>query len=66
MAQPGFFDLSKRLYKLNEKDPLIQLNALIDWEDFRAALKVMRPVGQPKAGPRPYDSLLMFKILNRR
>jgi hypothetical protein len=62
MTQPAFCDLSDRLAKLNEKDSLAQLNAIIDWEDFRSVLKVLRPVGKPKAAPRPYDSLLRFNI----
>jgi len=53
MAQPGFFDLSERLHKLNEKDPLIQLTALIDWEDFRSVLKVMRPKASPRQALGP-------------
>ena len=30
MSQPGIFDLDNRYQKLNEKDPLINLNELID------------------------------------
>jgi len=29
--QPDFFDLDKHHIKLDERDPLIQLNPLIDW-----------------------------------
>jgi hypothetical protein len=42
MMQPGFFDLDNRHQKLDEKDPLIQLNQLIDWEQFRVSLKPIR------------------------
>jgi hypothetical protein len=32
--QPRFFDLDKRYGKLNERDPLVMLNKLIDWVAF--------------------------------
>ena len=35
MPQPGFFDLDERYAKLNERDPLVKLNQIIDWEAFR-------------------------------
>jgi len=31
MSQPGFFDLDRRYNTLNEGDPLISLNELIEW-----------------------------------
>ncbi len=40
--QSGFFDLDKRHRKLDEKDPLIHLNHLIDWEQFRSPLMPIR------------------------
>jgi IS5 family transposase len=64
MIQSSFFDLDKRHRKLDEKDPLIQLNQLIDWESFRASLKLIRAKKKKsKAGRKPYDSLFMFKVL---
>ncbi|MEO6072449.1 MAG: hypothetical protein ABIP67_04125, partial [Burkholderiales bacterium] len=37
--QPGFFDIEERAKKLTPMgDPLIALNAPIDWEAFRADL----------------------------
>jgi hypothetical protein len=42
MIQPGFFDLENRHRKLDEKDPLIDLNQLIDWESFRPSLNSIR------------------------
>lgn len=62
--QPGFFDLDERHHKLNERDPLIHLNELIDWEDFRSTLERIRPK-HPKsnAGTKPFDVVLMFKTL---
>jgi hypothetical protein len=38
MPQPGFFELDKFVKKLDEKDPLVNLNKLISWEDFRSML----------------------------
>ena len=41
--QPGFFDINERTAKLTEMgDPLIGLNAQIDWEAFRPDLNVVR------------------------
>ena len=42
MPQPGFFDLDERYAKLNERDPLVKLNQIIDWEAFREPLSVLR------------------------
>jgi IS5 family transposase len=64
MSQPGFFDLNDRLKKLNERDPLISLNELIEWEDFRATLETIRiKKRKSKAGRKPFDCVLMFKAL---
>lgn len=64
MSQPGFFDLEGRHHKLNEKDPLLALNQLIDWENFRATLNKVRDMPRKSnAGRKPYDVVLMFKIL---
>jgi len=64
MSQPGFFDLNDRLKKLNERDPLISLNELIEWEDFRATLERIRvKKRKSKAGRKPFDCVLMFKAL---
>jgi IS5 family transposase len=42
MMQSSLFDLEKRHRKLDKKDPLIQLNQLIDWESFRPLLNPIR------------------------
>jgi transposase, IS5 family len=64
MSQPGFFDLDERLKKLNGKDPLVNLNQLINWEGFRDTLDAVRiKERKSNAGRKPYDVLLMFKIL---
>ena len=64
MIQPGFFDLDNRHRKLDEKDPLIHLNQLIDWETFRPSLNPIRSKKKKSnAGRKPYDLILMFKVL---
>lgn len=64
MVQPGFFDLKDRYNKLNERDPLVSLSALIDWERFRATLnKVRQKSRESQAGRKPFDVVLMFKVL---
>ncbi|MBQ0721800.1 MAG: IS5 family transposase, partial [Gammaproteobacteria bacterium] len=64
MSQPGFFDLEDRHNKLSEKDPLLALNHLIDWENFRHTLNKIRELPRKSnAGRKPYDVVLMFKIL---
>ena len=61
----GFFDEEYRLEKLTRSnDPLIKLNAKIEWEKFRQLLeenlsKVPRGIG----GSLPYDYVMMFKIM---
>lgn len=63
--QPSFFDTENRLKKLNEKDNLLKLNQLIDWELFRPTLEAARNKSDRKsnAGRKPYDAVLMFKCL---
>lgn len=64
MLQPGFFDLDDRYKKLNEKDPLIHLNQLIDWDNFRTSLKKVREKKRKNnAGRKAFDVVLMFKVL---
>lgn len=64
MSQPGFFDLDRRLEKLKEKKPLVRLNELIDWDNFRDTLiKVREKSRKSNAGRKPYDVVLMFKVL---
>lgn len=62
--QPGFFDLEDRHKKLNERDPLVSLDRLVDWEDFRDILKTVREKPRKSnAGRKPFDVVLMFKVL---
>ena len=64
MWQPGFFDLEERFKKLDEKDPLVSLNKLIDWENFRDTLnKVRKKDRKSNAGRKPFDVVVMFKVL---
>ncbi len=42
MPQPGVFDLDDRFSKLNERDNLLQLDELVDWELFRPVLQKAR------------------------
>jgi hypothetical protein len=63
MPQPGFFDLDERFKKLDEKDPLVSLNELIHWEDFRATLENIRQKERKSnAGRKPFDVVMMFKV----
>lgn len=54
-----------RLKKLSKQgDPLERLNQVINWEYFReTAEKALIANKMVKSGPKPYDPLLMFKIL---
>lgn len=62
--QPSFFDLDDRHRKLNERDPLVALHKLIDWEDFRSTLdKIRTKARKSNAGRKPFDVVLMFKAL---
>lgn len=63
--QPSFFDEADRLEVLNRlKDPLVELNRYIDFEFFRERLSTAFPrEGGSVAGRKPYDVVLMFKIL---
>ena len=64
MFQAGFFDLTHRHQKLNERDPLVMLNELIDWEHFRETLQAIRSKSRKnKAGRKAFDCVLMFKAL---
>lgn len=65
MTHPGFFDLDERYLKLSEQgDPLVALNATIPWSKFRPILKKLRcKPRKSNAGRKPYDPILMFKLL---
>ena len=63
--QPGFFDLQERTTKLTQMgDPLVGLNAQINWETFRVDLnRVHEKERSRTAGAKPIDVVLMFKLL---
>ena len=63
--QPGLFDVEERAAQLTKMgDPLVGLKARIDWEAFRPELKrVHEKDRKSQAGAKPFDVVLMFKIL---
>ena len=68
MAQMGFFDLSDRYASLDaKKDPLLEIDGIVPWEDFRPLLKTIwrKPPKDRKsrAGRKPWNELIMFKAL---
>ena len=64
MRQLGFFDVEKRLRKIDQNgDPLTRINELTDWELFRPVLKKARGERQYNAGAKGYDIVLLFKTL---
>jgi hypothetical protein len=68
MPQMGCFDLSDRYASLDaKKDPLVEINSVAPWEEFRPVLERVwrKPEGERKsrAGRKPMDAVLMFKTL---
>ena len=68
MVQMGFFDLANRYDGLDAKnDPLTKINAVVVWEDFRAALEAVwrKPAASRKsrAGRKAWDAVMMFKAI---
>ena len=65
MSQAGFFDFEDRIEQLNAHgNPLEKLEQAIDFEVFRPALKRVRDKPRKSnAGRKPYDAVLMFKML---
>ena len=63
--QPSFFDEADRFEALNRlQDPLVELKRYIDFELFRPQLSaVFEREKLSAAGRKPYDVVLMFKIL---
>jgi len=56
MTRIGFFDLSDRYASLDtKKDPLVEVDAVVPWEDFRPTLE--------RVWRKPMDPVLMFKTL---
>lgn len=68
MAQMSFFDLSDRYASLDaKKDPLVEIDAVVPWEEFRPSLERIwrKPDAERKsrAGRKPMDAVLIFKKL---
>ena len=62
----GLFDYEFQLEKINKHQPPLQkLNKIIDWEMFRDPIEeaFVKENRKSNAGRKPYDKLLMFKIL---
>lgn len=61
----GLFDEERRLLELSTVgDPLEGLRGRIDWEIFREVLeKAMYREARGAGGARPYDYVMMFKVL---
>ncbi|MFT5573817.1 MAG: hypothetical protein ACI9FR_002753 [Cryomorphaceae bacterium] len=63
-CKQAFFTLKIACKKIDEKDKLVALNALIDWEAFRPALKGIAKVNRKSnAGRKRKDIVMMFKGL---
>ena len=68
MGHMGFFDLSSRYAGLDKSgDPLVLLNDMVPFEDYRDELKAIwrTPPEQRKsnAGRPPWDEVLIFKTM---
>jgi len=65
MPQFGLFDYQKQIALLEKAgDPLIALNKMIDWEQFRSLIdRAREKPRKSSAGAKGYDSILLFKIL---
>ncbi len=54
MAQMGFFDLSDRYASLDaKKDPLVAIDAVVPWEEFRPTLEGFGASQMPSANRAP-------------
>jgi IS5 family transposase len=65
MNQAGLFDWQTRLEQLDDGgDPLVKLNQVVPWELFRKDMEKMRTRNRlSNAGRKPFDVILMFKML---
>jgi IS5 family transposase len=65
MMQYGFFDWQNRFEKLDTtKDPLMKLKSALNWELLRTEIEAVRDKQRKSnARAKPYDAVLMFKIL---
>jgi IS5 family transposase len=68
ITQMGFFDLSDRYGSLDaKKDPLLEIDAVVPWEEFRPGIeRIWRKLDadrKSRDGRKPIDAVLMFKAL---
>ena len=68
MSQLGFFDIANRYAGLDAKnDPLLEINRVVPWEEFRPHLESVwrKPSNKRKssAGRKPWDAVVMFKAI---
>ena len=68
MGQLGFFDVSNRYASLDaRKAPLVQIAAVVPFEEFRSCLEaVWRKPGEKRtsaAGRKPWDAVVMLKAI---
>lgn len=65
MVRTGLFDLEFRCRELEKNgDPLVKINQVVAWEEFRDILEKTREKDRKsEAGRKAFDVVLMFKIL---
>jgi len=65
MNQTGLFDWQTRFEQLdNGGDPLVKLNEIVNWQQFRKTLEKVRDKNRKSnAGRKPFDVILMYKIM---
>jgi IS5 family transposase len=65
MMHAGLFDWQTRFEQLDScGDPLVKLNEIVNWEQFRNTLEKLRDKDRKSnAGRKPFDVILMFKIM---
>ena len=65
MMQTGLYDWQTRFEQLDKGgDPLVKLSEVIKWDIFRKQLQKVRDKERKSAaGRKPYDVIVMFKIL---
>jgi len=60
----GLFDIIFHFDSLpTNSDPLVKLNELVNWEEFRPYFKGMRKDNKSGKGRPPFDEIMMFKII---
>ena len=65
MHQHGLFDVQMRHETIKQYASMLdQLNRIVNWEDFRSTLEIIRnKERKSNAGRKPFDVVFMFKIL---